>query len=162
MHRVFLGLGGNIGDLDSNFRKVKDLIKSSCGKIINTSSIFKTPPLGFESDYFFWNQVVEVETRFEPDALLQKTLAIEKEMGRKRITGQYSSRPIDIDILYFDELSIKTENLQIPHPRIQERKFVLIPLVEIAPGYIHPEFKLANLQLLEQCSDNSVIEKLQF
>jgi|WetSurMetagenome_2_1015567.scaffolds.fasta_scaffold159311_2 2-amino-4-hydroxy-6-hydroxymethyldihydropteridine diphosphokinase len=161
MHRVFLGLGGNIGDLDSNFKKVKDLIKSNCGKIINTSSIFKTPPIGFESVDFFWNQVVEIETHFKPATLLQKTLQIEKEMGRTRVSGQYSSRPMDIDLLYYDNSIIKTDNLQIPHPRIQERKFVLVPLVEIAPDYIHPENKSTNLQLLEQCSDISVIEKLQ-
>jgi 2-amino-4-hydroxy-6-hydroxymethyldihydropteridine diphosphokinase len=162
MHRVFLGLGGNIGNLRSNFRETRDLIEGKCGMIVKSSSIYRTPPLGFESHDFFWNQVLEIGTSSSPEKILLEIAEIEHELGRTRIKGQYTSRPMDIDILYFDGLVINTSNLQIPHPRIQERKFVLVPLVEIAPDFIHPLCNKSNTQLLEQCKDNSIIEKLGF
>jgi 2-amino-4-hydroxy-6-hydroxymethyldihydropteridine diphosphokinase len=160
MYRVFLGLGGNIGNLPVNFQKVKKRIDEECGKIIATSSIYMTPPMGFESNDFFWNQVVEIESLLQPEEILFKIRAIEKELGRMHVQGEYTSRPMDIDILYFDDKIIKTENLKVPHPRIPERKFVLVPLVELAPDFKHPFFGLTNFQLLGKCSDRSVIEKI--
>ena len=160
MHKVFLGTGGNIGDKQLNFTKVAHLVHNRLGEIIKTSSIYETPPWGFISEDHFWNQVFLIHSAMKPEKLLDEIHEIETEFGRKRTTGKYTSREMDIDILYYDDLFLETENLIIPHPRIQNRKFVLVPLVEIAPDFKHPLFRLTNLQLLENCKDESVIIKI--
>jgi 2-amino-4-hydroxy-6-hydroxymethyldihydropteridine diphosphokinase len=160
MHRVFLGLGGNIGNLPENFHKVKKQIEERCGKIIRSSSVYQTPPIGFESADLFWNQVVLIHYLPDPVELLEKVKAIEADFGRIYKTEGYSSRPMDIDILYYDDLILDTINLTIPHRQIQNRKFVLVPLVEIEPDFIHPLLRQTNIQLLEKCKDNSGIKKL--
>jgi|SRR5690554_4695333 len=162
MHHVFLGIGGNIGKKQQNFGKVKLFIESEIGKIKSSSSVYETPPLGFFADDNFWNQVFLVDTRLEPDDVLYKIQEIEARFGRKRDAEFYVSREMDIDVLYYDELSITTDRLIIPHPRIAQRLFVLVPLAEIAPGYQHPVLKLTNRQLLEQCQDDSNIKRLEF
>ena len=160
MHKVFLGIGGNIGDKQLNFIKVVHLISATLGEILEFSSIFETPPWGFISEDHFWNQVLLIETDFEPEKLLEGIHEIESEFGRKRERGKYASREMDIDILYSDDIYLETEELIIPHPRIHSRKFVLVPLVEIAPDFKHPLFRLTNLQMLENCKDESVIIKI--
>lgn len=160
MYKVFLGIGGNIGNKQFNFIKVAHLIKARLGEIIKTSSIYETPPWGFVSEDHFWNQVLLIETELEPEKLLEEIQEIECEFGRKRTIGKYTSREMDVDILYFEDIYIENENLIIPHPRIPNRKFVLVPLVEIAPDFKHPLFRLTNLQLLENCKDESVIIKI--
>ena len=160
MYKVFLGIGGNIGDKQLNFIKVAHLVKARLGKIIKVSSIYETPPWCFVSEDHFWNQVLLIETEMNPEKLLEEIHEIEAEFGRKRSIGKYVSREMDIDILYFDDLYTETKEMIIPHPRIQNRKFVLVPLVEIAPEFKHPLFRLTNLQLLENCKDESVIIKI--
>lgn len=160
MHKVFLGIGGNLGDKQLNFIKVAHLIKARLGEIVKSSSIYETPPWGFVSEDHFWNRIFLIETAMEPEELLEEIDKIETEFGRKRTIGKYTSREMDIDILYFEEIYVETDVLIIPHPRIQNRKFVLVPLVEIAPDFKHPLFRLTNLQLLENCKDESVIIKI--
>ena len=160
MYKVFLGIGGNIGNKQLNFIKVAHLIKDRLGEIIKTSSIYETPPWGFVSEDHFWNKVLLIETKLEPEKLLEEIHAIESEFGRNRDFGKYVSREMDIDILYFNDIYAETENLIIPHPRLQNRKFVLVPLTEIAPDFKHPLFRLTNLQLLENCKDESMIIKI--
>lgn len=160
MYKVFLGIGGNIGNKHLNFIKVARLIEAQLGKIVKASSIYETPPWGFVSEDHFWNQVFLIETKLEPERLLEEINDLETEFGRKRSTGKYTSREMDIDILYFENMYLESEDLVIPHPRIQNRKFVLVPLVEIAPDFKHPLFRLTNLQLLENCKDESVIIKI--
>lgn len=157
---VFLGIGGNIGNKQENFLKVFHLIENKTGKIVTQSSVYETPPWGFHSDHVFWNQVFEVDTRLTPEKLLEKIYEIEKEFKRERGESQYSNREMDIDILYFDDEIIETDKLIIPHPKIQLRKFVLVPLVEIAPDFRHPLIRLTNFELLNNCKDGSVIKKL--
>ena len=160
MHKVYLGIGGNIGNKQNNFEDVYQKIENELGEIKKASSIYETPPWGFHSNNAFWNSVIEISTLWSPEMLLSKIHFIEKLFGRKRNKEQYSSREMDIDILYFDDLFIESSDLTIPHPKIQQRKFVLVPLNEIAPELIHPLLQLTNLQMLENCKDESVIKKI--
>lgn len=161
MHKVFLGIGGNIGNKQVNFDKVYRIIKNELGEITKSSSVYETPPWGFEARENFWNQVLFIETEYSPYELLQKIHDIENSFGRIRESEKYNSREMDIDILYFDKLEIETESLILPHPRIPHRLFVLVPLAEIAPEFIHPVLQLTNVQMLENCSDDSVIKKIE-
>jgi 2-amino-4-hydroxy-6-hydroxymethyldihydropteridine diphosphokinase len=161
MHKVFLGIGGNIGNKADNFTKVYTFIKNELGEIVKSSSVYETPPWGFTADENFWNQVLIIETELSPNELLQKIAEIEANFIREREVGKYNSREMDIDILYFDDLFIETKNLIIPHPRIQQRKFVLVPLNEIAPDFKHPLLRLTSFQMLENCKDSSVILKME-
>jgi len=162
MHKVYLGIGGNIGNKQHNFEKVYQKIEIELGKIIKASSIYESQAWGFQSNDTFWNGVIEISTILSPENLLSGIHSIEKSFGRKRGSKQYSSREMDIDILYFDDIFIGTENLTIPHPRISQRKFVLVPLVEIAPKLNHPLLRLTNIQLLENCTDESEVTKIKF
>jgi 2-amino-4-hydroxy-6-hydroxymethyldihydropteridine diphosphokinase len=161
MHQVFLGIGGNVGNKHENFDKVYTFIQNELGGITKRSSVYETPPWGFQSEDIFWNQVLMIETEFSPVELLRKITEIEIRFGRERENGHYKSRAMDIDILYFDELLIETETLTIPHPHIPRRLFVLVPLAEIATGFVHPLLKTTSLQMLENCTDSSVIKKVE-
>ncbi len=161
MHNVFLGIGGNTGNKQKNFEDVYAVIEKELGKIVEASSVYETPPWGFQSDDVFWNSVIEIESSFSPEELLQKIHSIENQFGRTRNMREgYSSRPIDIDILYFDDLYLETEELIIPHRRMHLRRFVLVPLNEIAPALKHPLLRLTSFEMLENCKDQSVIKKV--
>ncbi|NCB07154.1 MAG: 2-amino-4-hydroxy-6-hydroxymethyldihydropteridine diphosphokinase [Bacteroidia bacterium] len=160
MHKVFLGIGGNIGNKPENFSTVLWFISEDMGEIILRSPVYETPPWGFHSDENFWNQVLMVETSFMPEELLDKIARIERMFGRERKPGGYMSRGMDIDILYYDDAVVETETLVIPHPLIPQRKFVLVPLADIAPGFVHPLLGLTTLQMLQNCPDNSDIKKI--
>ncbi len=161
MHKVFLGIGGNIGDKQKNFEDVYPIMENKLGKIINASAIYETPPWGFQSSDPFWNSVIEIESPYPPEQLLEKIHEIENQFGRKRDSENYASRPMDIDILYFDNLYMETETLIIPHRRMHLRKFVLVPLNQIAPNLKHPLLRLTSLEMLENCKDESIIKKVQ-
>jgi 2-amino-4-hydroxy-6-hydroxymethyldihydropteridine diphosphokinase len=160
MHQVFLGIGGNIGNKHDNFDKVYTFIQNELGTITKSSSVYETPPWGFQAEVNFWNQVLVVETEFSATEVLLKINKIESKFGRKRDGGQYKSREMDIDILYFDDLVLDTADLTIPHPQIANRLFVLVPLTEIAPDFVHPVLQLSNLAMLNVCEDKSEIEKV--
>jgi 2-amino-4-hydroxy-6-hydroxymethyldihydropteridine diphosphokinase len=161
MHQLFLGIGGNTGNKHDNFDKVYTFIKNELGEILQSSSVYETPPWGFRSVENFWNQVLVVETKYSPEELLQKIAKIENWFGRERGTASYTSRKMDIDILYFDTLVIETENLTIPHAQIANRLFVLVPLAEIAPEFLHPKLKMTSLQMFKNCTDISAIKKVE-
>jgi len=160
MHKVFIGLGGNIGNKPENFIRAHELISKKLGKIISKSSIYETPPWGFHSEHLFWNQAVYIETILEPLELLWRIKEIEEMFGLKSKEERYTNRAMDLDILYFDDDFLEDKDLTIPHPRIHERKFVLVPLVEIAPDFKHPLLRMTNLTLLENCKDKSIIRKV--
>ena len=128
-------------------------INKRAGEIIRSSSIYETEPWGFDDQTSFLNQVLIIDTFLEPHELLDILLRIESELGRKRKSDEYESRLIDIDILFYDNLKINERDLIIPHPRIEERMFVLKPLMEIAPGMIHPVTGLSIKHLYEKCQD---------
>ena len=137
-HKVFLGLGSNLGDREENIRKAISLIGERVGLVIRQSSLIETEPWGFESDNKFLNGVILCETTLTPRQVLCATQKIERELGklRKHSTRRtplsiYHDRPIDIDILLYDDLTIDEPDLKIPHPLMHERDFVMIPLKEI-------------------------------
>jgi 2-amino-4-hydroxy-6-hydroxymethyldihydropteridine diphosphokinase len=160
MHEVYLGIGGNIGNKNYNFLKAFILIKQKLGKITESSSVYETPPWGFNSEDNFWNMVIKIKTELNPEALMAEILLIENSYCRERTEGIYTSRKMDIDILYYDNITMNSTTLKIPHPKLQYRLFVLVPLCEIAPEHKHPLLNMTNHELLEKCSDRSVIKKL--
>jgi 2-amino-4-hydroxy-6-hydroxymethyldihydropteridine diphosphokinase len=156
---VFLGLGTNLGDRESNLNRTLELISKSVGWIDSRSGIYETEPWGFSSEDHFLNMVIRIKTGLSPVELLKKTLNIEILMGRIRGTEKYASRIIDIDILLFENKIINKPYLKVPHPMMQERKFVLVPLCDFAPEMIHPVFKKTFRALLEECSDESIVKR---
>lgn len=161
MIRLYLLLGGNLGDKEKAFSEARNRLSNQVGKIISQSSVYETAPWGFESSDLFWNQVLEITTNLSPEEVLRETQQTEFELGRTRKSNQYDSRLIDIDILFFGDQIISLEKLTIPHPRIQERKFTLVPLNEIAPEMIHPVFQKTIGQLLSECADPLRFEKVK-
>jgi 2-amino-4-hydroxy-6-hydroxymethyldihydropteridine diphosphokinase len=156
-HKVFLGLGSNLGNREENLRIARSNIAEIAGVIASQSSIYETAAWGNTEQNAFLNQVIEIETTFSPFAVLHQILKIEKDMGRVREI-KWGARIIDIDILYYENDIVSTEKLAIPHPFIQERTFVLMPLCEIAADFIHPKLKLTNAQLLKNCEDTGEIK----
>ena len=145
-HKVYLGLGSNLGDKAEHIRKAVSLIGERVGTVLRQSSLIETEPWGFESENKFLNGVILVETTLTPRQLLKTTQKIERELGKKKThatkrsqdsslftlhSSLYKDRPIDIDILLYDDLTIDEPDLKIPHPLMQQRDFVMIPLKEI-------------------------------
>jgi 2-amino-4-hydroxy-6-hydroxymethyldihydropteridine diphosphokinase len=125
------------------------------------SSIYQTAPWGFESDNDFYNMVLSVNTALSANELLDLCKKIEAKAGRKsKASKGYESRPLDIDILFYDAIEISSPKLTVPHPKISQRKFVLAPLNEIAPDWMHPVMKKTIKELAEICSDNSAVKRL--
>lgn len=157
MSRVILGLGSNIGDRRKNLKTAIGEIGNKIGNVVLFSSIYETEPWGFQTDNQFLNMILIADASLSPSGVLGRILMIEAELGRIRTEKQYSSRTIDIDILFFDDLILDELSLKIPHPLLHERRFVLEPLCEIAPGLVHPVLKLSLSTLLANCTDlNSV------
>jgi 2-amino-4-hydroxy-6-hydroxymethyldihydropteridine diphosphokinase len=156
---AFLGLGTNLGDREGNLKKAIENINTSAGDVISLSQIYETEPWGFRSEDHFFNMVIQVETRLKPVDLLKQLLKIETIMGRARGAEKYSSRIIDIDILLYENEIINKPYLKVPHPMIQRRKFVLVPLCDIAQEMIHPVLKKTFTVLLEECDDESMVTK---
>jgi len=160
-YQLYISLGSNMGDKFLHLQKAVDAIFEEIGAIEKISPVYETASWGFEADSFL-NAVVLVQTNFEVETVLAKVLAIEKKLGRNRKqTTEYESRIIDIDILCFDDSVFKSDNLQVPHPKLQQRRFVLQPLNDIAPEVIHPVLKKSTVQLLKECTDATEINKLQ-
>lgn len=157
---IYLSLGSNQGNKLENLQNAVNAIAKKLGAILNVASIYKTPALGFNGNEFL-NTCVKVSTYLPPDTLIKRILEIEKSLGRIRSEkNSYSNRTIDIDILLFDDEIIFSKDLIVPHPRMLERKFVLEPLSEIASNTIHPVEKKHLNKCLENCTDNSKIEKI--
>ena len=135
---VFIGSGSNLGDRLTALDSSAELLAPDV-RVLKTSKVYETPPWGYEDQPAFLNQVLQVETELDPPALLMVLKRIELKMGRKA-TFLYGPRAIDLDILFYDGLIYSTESLQIPHPLASERAFVLLPMREIAPEFIHPAF----------------------
>ena len=133
MHTVYLSLGSNLGDRKATMRRAIGLLNERAGSVDRQSSFIETEPWGFESTNKFLNMCVRLLTTLSPEQLLMATKQIERELGRtqKSVNGQYHDRPIDIDILMYDDVHLYSNDLTLPHPHMQEREFVMKPLREI-------------------------------
>ena len=152
MNKAYLLIGGNMGDRLANLENARAAIQEQVGNILSNSSIYETAAWGMENQAAFLNQALLIDTPFEAIELLENLLKIEKAMGRIR-NQPLGPRTIDLDIIFFNDQILDTENLTIPHPHMQKRNFVLTPLNEIVPDYIHPIFKKSINQLLKGCTD---------
>lgn len=161
MHVVtILSLGSNIGDKFNFLTLSKSLIYHKIGQILLSSNIYETEPWGVENQDSYLNQVISVQTDRTPNELLKDIHSIEKELGRIR-NVHYGARTIDIDILYYGERIINAKRLKIPHPHIQKRRFILVPLSEVSPEMLHPLLKKTNQELLDVVKDNGKVTKWQ-
>jgi|KBSMisStandDraft_5_1062788.scaffolds.fasta_scaffold02881_7 2-amino-4-hydroxy-6-hydroxymethyldihydropteridine diphosphokinase len=159
MNKAYLLTGGNEGDRHWNLQQAKTNIELICGRLLAVSSLYETAPWGKPDQPDFLNQALLVETKWHPRELLRELLNIEAKGGRTR-TGKNAPRLIDIDILFYEEFIIAEPGLNIPHPRIAERRFVLEPMNEIAPGFLHPIFKKTIRELLKICPDPLPVKKI--
>jgi 2-amino-4-hydroxy-6-hydroxymethyldihydropteridine diphosphokinase len=155
---VFIGLGSNLGDRRANLADALDRIKKLPGtRVVKESSFYESEPHG-DAKTWFVNGVIELETDLSPENLLKKLKAIESAMGRKRVKGKrWGSRIIDLDILFYGTLVVKKRGLRVPHPEIANRRFVLLPLSELAPQLIHPVAQTTVSDLLSAVKDTKKI-----
>lgn len=156
-HQVYIGIGSNIGNKKENFLEALSRVaKLPDTKIVKESSLYESEPIGDAKEWYV-NGAIEIETKLKPDMLLKKFKNIERAMGRKKVKKRWGARIIDLDILLYDAAIIKKKNLRIPHPEMSSRKFVLLPLGEIAPQVIHPELGVTISELLINVKDNKKI-----
>jgi 2-amino-4-hydroxy-6-hydroxymethyldihydropteridine diphosphokinase len=158
---VYLLTGSNLGDRNLYLNNAKQSLCKSVGKLLSESSIYESEPWGFVSENAFLNQVLLYETELTPNEILQSISSIEAENGRVHTKYEYSSRNLDIDILFYDNLILYSADLTIPHPMLHKRRFTLLPLAEIAPDFKHPVFEVNIRDLLEKCGDLGTVNKLE-
>lgn len=156
MENLFLLTGSNIGNSAQHLQQAKQFINERIGIIVKSSSVYKTEPWGKKDQQDFLNQVLLVQTKLLAEDALIQLLQIEKEMGRNRLQ-KWEPRIIDIDILFYGDRIINTEKLIVPHPLLHERRFTLLPLAEIAAGYMHPVLHKTIEELLQSCNDTSAV-----
>ena len=158
MNKAYLLIGGNLGDRERNFTIARGYVEKSCGRVIRSSSLYETAPWGKTDQPSFLNQALEIETELDAAHLIGQVLEIEKLMGRER-KEKYGPRVIDIDILLFNDEKYDLPFLKIPHPEMQNRRFALVPLAEVAGDLQHPVFKKTISQLLKECPDKLEVKK---
>lgn len=163
---VYIGLGSNIGNRFALLQEAVDCIDSRIGTILSVSKVYETPAWGFESEAFL-NACIKIETKYTAFEVLEALLSIENKLGRDRNPREgYQARPIDLDILLFKNDVISQKRLQLPHPRMELRQFVLTPLADIAASIVHPQLQKSIEELQQICEDDSVLsiwnEQLKF
>lgn len=159
MNTIYLLLGSNMGNSHEQLLHAQKTIEDNIGEIMFSSSLYSTAAWGNTNQADFLNQVLIVDTSLTAFKLLKSALAIEKKMGRLR-TIKNAPRIIDIDILFFNSDIIETKNLTIPHPEIQNRRFVLTPLAELSSDFVHPILKKTINELLIACKDGLNVQKI--
>ena len=157
---VYMCIGGNLGEREANLEEAHDFIAFNIGDVTATSAIYESEPWGMTDVPNFLNQVVQIQTELSNDELLTEIAELEDFFGRERSTEGYVSREMDIDVLFIGEEIIDSESLRVPHPRLTERRFVLEPLAEIAPDFVHPEMKKSVRELLASCTDKGQVTRL--
>jgi len=154
MHTVYLIIGGNVGDRESYLAQARELISQEVGLISSSSDIFESEPWGFEHHIPFLNQALEVKTNLSALCMLDICQEIEKKLGRDKLLSGYRPRTMDIDVLFFDDSIYTLPPLIVPHKLMHQRMFVLEPMAQIAPHFMHPIFGLTIADLREACTDN--------
>lgn len=152
---VILLLGTNLGDREKHLDDARGQLKDLIGPIKRQSPVYQTEPWGLNTQPDFLNQLIFVETDLPPQKVLKCILIIEQKIGRIRSRERYASRIIDIDIIFYKNLILNTDDLIIPHPQLHKRRFVLVPLADMIPEFIHPVIGKSMEQLLKECSDKS-------
>ena len=157
MRNIFLSLGSNLGNRLEYLHKARTLLAAEAGQIKAVSDVYETEPWGHQSESTFYNQVIEIETGQDPVKLLNTIQHVEMHCGRIRSDRQYAARTMDIDILFYNTEHMEKGNLVIPHPLLHLRRFVLMPLADIAPLFIHPLLGVSMKDLLDACHDDKKI-----
>ncbi len=157
---IYLCIGGNLGEREANLEETRMFIEFNFGDIVAISSVYESEAWGMQDAPPFLNQVVCIESSLTNKELLQEVLELEDFYGRERSDEEYLSREMDVDILLIDMEILDDEKLKVPHPRMQDRKFVLMPLCEIAPELEHPELKKSIAVLLKECTDTTKVTRL--
>ena len=160
MNTIAIGIGTNQGDRILSVSKVLKKMLQHGLRIIQVSGLYESKAVGYQSDNLFLNAVVKVETQLEPLEVLEILMAIEADMGRIRLQNGYSDRPMDLDILAVGSKIIQTEDLQVPHPRIHDRAFVLVPLLEVWPDWVHPQTGVSIESMAKQVQ-NQILQKIE-
>jgi len=160
MNTLILGLGGNKGNIKETFLIAEQYLNEEVGLTKKKSSNYKTAAWGNTNQPDFFNMVMILETKEDVETCLKKVLLIEQKLGRIRTSEKWAERTIDIDILFFNQIMLEKVDLKVPHPYLHERKFVLIPLNEVAPKFIHPKFNTTIEKLLENCTDVLDVQKV--
>lgn len=161
MNEAYLCLGGNLGNCTETFAQCDLLLEKAGIETVDTSALYTAKAWGMEQAPDFYNRVIRVKTPHTAAELMEILLDIEKQLGRERkASGGYESRTLDLDILFFNTQICHTPGLQLPHPRLHLRRFVLQPLNEIAPGLVHPVFKKTTSELLIECPDKGIVKAI--
>ena len=155
----YLGLGSNLGRRRENLRRARELLAARGVRTVKASSVYRTEPVGVGRQPWFYNQVLKVESTLAPRALLVLVLEVEAVLGRVR-SAPRRPRTIDIDILLAGRSVVRTKDLTVPHPRLERRNFVLVPLVEIAPAAVHPGYRMTIAGLLARSRDTSAVRRV--
>jgi len=158
--QAFIGLGSNLGDGRGNLLAAWQRLQAEAGRAVALSPPFLTEPVGMESEQLFTNAVGLLETRLAPQALLDKMMDIEAGLGRDRQKGR--DRTVDLDLLYYDEVVIRTASLTLPHPEIANRSFVLAPLAAVAPLHVHPVLGLTSLAMLQRLGRQTGVRRISW
>ena len=160
VNHVYLHTGTNLGNREANLERANEWIKQEIGLILKASKVYRTKAWGITDQPDFLNQALLANTTLGPFELLEKIQAIERSMGRAREI-KWGERIIDIDILFYNDEIIDTESLTVPHPYLHYRNFVLLPLIEIAPGLIHPVFGKTIAELFANSEDTLLVEAVK-
>jgi len=153
---IFILLGTNLGKRQMNLKLATEFIEKQIGSILLKSKIYETEPWGVIDQPNFLNQILKIKTNLTPEECLKNCLSIEDEIGRKRLR-KWGERLIDIDLLFYNDLKINTLDLILPHPRLHERNFTLVPMEEIAADFVHPILKKSMFELLDICRDDQSV-----
>jgi len=156
--KLYIGIGSNIGDRFLHIQKaIREVGLIPGTTLIRVSSIYETEPFGYMNQNWFYNAVLELQTELDPYYLLESTQAIENRLGREK-TIKWGPRRIDLDLLAYDGIIVKSDRLILPHPHMSIRKFVLVPLAEIAPFFIHPVYNYTIWYMLGRCPEEKVLK----